>query len=150
MFLRLFLLRCSHPVIAPAHKESPMDTKQATFTTAKVSPSDAQQAQKLVTEYRDNGNGSNRANWARVTALLAVVLTVIRTGKSVDVSDLFPVDGSDKVYHTAHRALSHGAIRPYWHNVAVVGMRNVTATRTEITGETTTTRATHVVIAPVA
>lgn len=127
-----------------------MDTKQATFTTARVSPSDTKQAVAMVVAYRENGNGSNRANWERVTALLAVVLTVVRTGHAVDVSELFPVDGSDKVYHTAHRALSHGAIRPYWHNVAVVGMRNVTHNRNETTGETTTTRATHVLIAPVA
>ena len=119
-----------------------------TLTLRSASPQDAKQATAIVAQYREAGNGSNRANWERVTALLASVLTVIRTGEAVDVSEMFPTGASGKPYHTAHRALSHGAIRPYWHGVVVVGMRNVTTEKRTVTGETTTTNTERVFIAP--
>jgi hypothetical protein len=121
--------------------------KTISLTLRNASPQDAKQATAIVAKYRESGNGSNRANWERVTLLLSAVLTVLRTGDSVEVSSLFPAGGSDKVYHTAHRALSHGAIRPYWGNVVVIGMRNTTRNGKTVTGETTTQYASEVFIA---
>lgn len=121
---------------------------QATFTTTTVRPADAKAAAKAIADYRAAGNGSNRTDWGRVEILLARVLTVIATGKAVDVSDLFATGG--KPYHVAHRALSQGAIRPYWSRVQVVALKGATFGKGTVTGDSDTARGTTVLIAPVA
>lgn len=121
---------------------------QATFTTTTVRAADAKAAAKAVADYRAAGNGSNATNWPRVEILLARVLTVIATGKAVDVSDLFA--HGDKPYHLAHRALSQGAILPYWHKVSPVALRNAKAEKGKVTGEKDTARGTTVLIIPAA
>lgn len=97
-----------------------------------------------VTAYRDAGNGSNRTDWPRMTALLAVVLDVAYgRGVPIDVSDLF--DG----YHTAHRALKPAIFAEHWHRVQVVALRGAKWEGSVVTGETDTARGTTVLICPV-
>lgn len=114
-----------------------------TITTTKVTAGASRQAVATVTEYRENGNGSNRTKWERVTAVLSAVLTVIETGLPVEITDLFTeTDAKAPAYHLAHRILSAGVVRPEWANVQVVTMRTGTITTGKggtITGETTTT-----------
>jgi hypothetical protein len=115
---------------------------------SQASPIDATRATALVAEYRKVGNGSNRTDWVRVTALLVAVFTAIRTGKSVEITDLFPAGASGKQYHTAHRALSAGIVRPYWSGVVVQVVRNDSLVGKMITGESTTTRSGLVFLTP--
>ena len=117
-------------------------------TISQVSPIDTKRATALVADYRESGNGSNRTDWARVTALLVAVFTAIRTGKSVEITDLFPDGESGKQYHTAHRALSAGIVRPYWSGVVVQVVRNDSQVGKVITGESTTTRSGRVFLTP--
>ena len=121
---------------------------QVTISISQVSPIDTKRATALVADYRESGNGSNRTDWARVTALLVAVFTAIRSGKSVEITDLFPAGNSGKQYHTAHRALNAGAIRPYWSGVVVQVVRNDSQVGKVITGETTTTRSGRVFLTP--
>ena len=90
--------------------------------TTTTKPNDLKQASALTLAYRNEGNGSNRTNWERMTAILAVVLCVVRTGKPVEVTDLF-TDGTSPVYNQAHRILSTGLLRPYWEQVTVVSVK---------------------------
>ena len=115
------------------------------ITLSEVSPADAKRATKLVATYRETC-GSNRGNWGRVALLIGYALTVLR-GRSVEVTEAFPITGS-KLYHTAHRSFSSGAVRPYWSRVYVIGLRNCSQVGNVITGETTTTNAERVVIVP--
>lgn len=118
-----------------------------TLTTAKIRPADLTTAQRMVAEYRDNGNGSNRTKWERVTIVLASVLTAIHTGKSVNLTDVFTGrDGtnderetSSSGYNIAHRALSHGAIRPFWHEVQIVALTETKHGKNTVTGVSNTT-----------
>lgn len=121
-----------------------METPTITLTTGKVRPADLTIAKRTVSEYREQGNGSNRTKWDRVTVLLSAVLTVVGSGRSVEVTDLF--DGQDgskttdsPAYHQVHRALSHGAIRPLWDQVQVVALKDTTSTKTTVTGVSSTT-----------
>ena len=119
-----------------------------TVTVAKVRPADTKQATELVAKAKANGELSNRANLARMAGVLAGVLTVISTGKAVEITDLFPATDpttgkaqGSPAYHLAHRSLSADLIRPNWHKVTVVPMLadTVTTDKATITGETSTT-----------
>lgn len=110
-----------------------------TLHTRKVTATVTKQATALVATYRASGAGSNRANWARTIALLGAVLTAIKSGDAVDVTDIFPIDGAGKQYHVAHRALSSGMVRPYWEQVTVVVLKDATVAKGKVTGESTTT-----------
>jgi hypothetical protein len=115
---------------------------------SQVSPLDTKRATALVAEYRKVGNGSNRTDWVRVTALLVAVFTAIRTGKSVEITDLFPAGESGKQYHTAHRALSAGVVRPFWNGVVVQVLRDCDQAGEVVSGETTTTAKGRVFLTP--
>lgn len=120
---------------------------ETTLTLKAVTASVATEATTLVNRYRET-NGSNRTNWLRVAGVLAGVLTVIKTGDSVEITDLIgatdektnKTNGSP-AYHLAHRILSGGAIRPHWQNVQIVTLRNGTITQKKniVTGDSTTT-----------
>jgi hypothetical protein len=110
-----------------------------TLSTRKVTAQVTKQATALVATYRESGAGSNRTNWVRTIALLGAVLTAIKSGDAVDVTDIFPADGAGKQYHVAHRALSSGMVRPYWEQVTVVVLKDATVTKGSVSGESTTT-----------
>ena len=114
---------------------------KTTVTTTAITDSRVAQASRAVTEYRDNGNGSNRTNWDRMTAILSAVLTVVQTGKSAEITNLFTETTKAPAYHLAHRSLSAGVIRPEWSAVQVVTIRNagMTAKGSTVTGDSTTT-----------
>lgn len=124
-----------------------METPTITLTIGKVRPADLTTAKRTVSEYREQGNGSNRTKWDRVTVLLSAVLTVVGSGRSVEVTELFTgSDGNNDqrttdspAYHQVHRALSHGAIRPLWDQVQVVALKDTTSTKTTVTGVSSTT-----------
>ena len=138
-----FLLRKIKPSVSRSHK------RPRQLVVQKVKPQNALSASRLVTEYRENGLGSNRANWARMTALLAAVETAIETNSAVDITELFPADASGKQYHTAHRALSAGIIRPLWHKVSIVVLSDAKVRGHIATGESTTTGNGKVFVIPV-
>ena len=128
---------------------------QVAVTISQVSPIDTKRATALVAEYRESGLGSNRTNWKRTLVLLASVFAVVRSGKSVEITDLFPAGASGEQYHTAHRALSSGLIRPHWSGVVVQVisndwpiMSNDTKFGMVITGESTTTCHGRVFLSP--
>ena len=114
-------------------------TTQVSLQTRKVTAQVTKQATAIVATYRESGAGSNRTNWVRTIALMGAVLTAIKSGDAVDVTDLFPASGAGKQYHVAHRALSSGAVRPYWNQVTVLVVKNATLTKGWVSGETTTT-----------
>lgn len=119
----------------------------ATLITT-VRTTDAKRAAAIVAEARKSGAGSNKTNWARTERLLAAVLTVIATGTPVDITEALGEAGA-KPYHTAHRALSGAPLRPYWHKVQVVALRNAEFAGREVTGETDTVRGRTVLLTPV-
>lgn len=119
------------------------------FLVEKVKPQNALSASRLVTEYRESGLSSNRGNWARMTALLAAVETAIETNSAVDITTLFPADANGKQYHTAHRALSAGIIRPLWHKVTIVVLSEAKVKGDTVKGESTTTGKGQVFVVPV-
>ena len=110
-----------------------------TVQTRKADAISAKQASALLATYRESGQGSNRTNWDRTAILLGAVLTVIAKGDAVEITELFPATGAGKQYHIAHRALSSGAIRPYWGQVTIVVIKNAETKGKKVTGETTTT-----------
>lgn len=124
---------------------------QMSITISQVSPVDTKRATALVAKYRESGLGSNRGNWARTIQVLAFVLTVLR-GKSVETTLAFPLAddarGGKALYHTAHRAMSSGLLRPYWDDIYVVGLRDCVQVGDVVTGETTTTNAERVFFLP--
>lgn len=119
-----------------------------TLTVGKVAPADAKTASEVVGKAREAGELSNRTNLVRMVGILSAVLAVVRTGKAVEVTDLFPDTDptTGKVqtapaYHLAHRSLSAGVVRPAWHKVRVVPMvtSTVTTGKGTVSGETSTT-----------
>jgi hypothetical protein len=124
---------------------------QMSITISQVSPVDTKRATALVAEYREAGLGSNRGNWTRTLRILAMVLTVLR-GKSLEATaEFLVVDGArggKALYHTAHRAMSSGLLRPHWNDIYVVGLRDCVQVGNVVTGETTTTSAERVFFVP--
>lgn len=124
-----------------------METPRITLALSKVRPADATNAKRTVSEYREQGNGSNRTKWDRVIVLLSAVMTAIATKRAVEVTDLLTgKDGTNDqrdtkspAYHQVHRALSHGAIRPLWDKVMVVALTDTVGTKTSVTGTSSTT-----------
>jgi hypothetical protein len=118
-----------------------------------VRPADTATAVAQIAEARANGLLSNRSNPSRMAGILASVLTVMATGRGVEVSDLFMFDdkgnpvpfGKTSAYNLAHRPLSASQIRPHWENVQVVALVRSTITEKSgakwatITGESSTT-----------
>ena len=72
-----------------------------------------------------------------------------QTDSAVDITALFPADASGKQYHTAHRALNAGVIRPLWHKVTIVVLKDATVTGRIVEGESTTTGKGIVLVVPV-
>lgn len=101
-----------------------------TLSVTKVTARDLTDSARMVTEYRNAGNGSNRTNWNRLGEILAGVLCAIRTGKACEVTGTI-TDGNSPVYHQIHRILGTDLIRPMWSDVTVVTVLP--------DGETTTT-----------
>lgn len=99
-------------------------SQSVTLSVAKATAGDQATARRAIAIYRADGLGSNRTNWAQVTAVLASVLAVVRSGKAVEVTDLYAgqVGTKSPAYNLAHRQLSAGAIRPMWNNVQVVSL----------------------------
>lgn len=95
-----------------------------TAVLARVTAGDQATASRAIAIYRADGQGSNRTNWTQVTAVLACVLAVVRSGKAVEITDLYAgqIGTKSPAYNLAHRQLSAGAIRPMWENVQVVCM----------------------------
>lgn len=122
-----------------------METIYTTLTIGKVRPADFKSAQKALTEYRNAGNGSNRTNWVRMADVLASVLAVIRSGQSVEVTEMFhPTTWGQKpglapAYNLAHRALSADLIRPYWHKIQVHALMRVETVGSTVRGISNTT-----------
>lgn len=121
-----------------------------TLTKPGASVAAGKAARDAVTAYRDAGNGSNRTEWERMTLLLAAVIDVAYgAGVPIDVSALFPADGSSG-YHKAHRALKPAIFAEHWHRVQVVALRNAKWEGRTVSGETDTVRGTTILICPVA
>lgn len=118
-----------------------------TATTVATTGANLKTATAMVAEYRENGGGSNRTDWVRLPLLTAAVLTVVSTGKPVDITDLFAGKG-EKLYHLAHRAIGMTLLRPYWGQVQVVALKGATYTGKVVTGETDTARGTTVLLCP--
>jgi hypothetical protein len=143
-----FLLRKVKPINAKSATITKRAKRKVTFILRKVKPINAKSATQLVTEYRVSGLGSNRAEWSRITALLAAVMTATETNSAVDITALFPANASDKQYHTAHRALNAGIIRPLRHNVRIVVLESARVKGDTVEGETTTTGKGMVLVVP--
>ena len=122
-----------------AHNEGMLFTTH----TTKVSPATARRAVVIVNQLRENGAGSNRTNWERTLALLAICEQVVATGIPVVVSE------GERAYHTTHRALGADTLRAYWPKVQVVALRDVSWKGSVVSGETDTARGTTVLICPV-
>jgi hypothetical protein len=121
-----------------------------TLTLSPVPSVCAKRAATEVANYRESNRTSNRTNWARVVNTLAAVLTVIKTGDSVEVTDLYPASDGAPLYNLAHRVLSVGAIRPYWDSVRIVVLKSATDAGKSVTGEpSSTTKVGRVFICPV-
>lgn len=120
-----------------------------TTLTQPVSPTHASAAARKVDEFRTSGGGSNRTNWERLTGLLAAAMQVVKTGVPVDVTVLFPVTGNASAYHLAHRCLSSEMLREYWASLQIVTLKGATWNGNEVTGESSTTRGTVVLLCPV-
>lgn len=116
-------------------------SQSVTLAVVKATAPDTAQASRTVDQYRANGGGSNRTNWTQVTAVLCAVLCAIRTGKAVEVTDLYQsaIGGKSPAYNMAHRQLSAGVIRPLWHKVQVVALTGATGGKGTVTGTPNTT-----------
>lgn len=111
-----------------------------TLTLNSVAVTDYAVARKIVSEYRETNGGSNRANWDRIISVLASVLSVIRTGKPVDVTNIYADSvGKAPAYNVLHRQLSAGVIRPYWQSVQAVALIDVTYKGKTVVGKPSST-----------
>ena len=104
-------------------------SRLVSLVLGKSNQADVKQAVALVAQYRANNGGSNRTNWMMVTDMLTCVLACIRTGKAIEITDLYTGNwlpqvssGKSPAYNLAHRQLSAGVIRPLWHRVQVVAL----------------------------
>lgn len=106
-----------------------------TLVILAIASGDARTATAMFTKYRDAGNGSNRTNPTRVVGVLSGVLTVIRTGRPVEVTEFYKGEqGISPAYNIVHRQLSHGLIRPMWHKVQTVALVDVVQKGNKVTG----------------
>jgi len=119
-----------------------------TLSVAKATPAQIKAGQATVAQAKANCELSNRTDTVRLAGILASVMAVLATGKSVEITDLFPAydpktgkPNTAPAYHLAHRSLSSSLVRPDWHKVAIVPIVTATAkaTKATITGETSTT-----------
>jgi len=117
-----------------------------TTHTQPVSAAAAKAAENMIKEYRANGGGSNRTNWERTRVILSAILTVLKNGIPVEVSESVEATGSASAYHIAHRVLSTDLMRPYWESVQVVALKNAVRNGDEITGQSDTQRGRTVLI----
>lgn len=100
-----------------------------------ITAGDSREATSMFTAYRDAGNGSNRTNPVRVVGVLSAVLSVIRTGRPVEVTSFYEGEnGISPAYNIVHRQLSHGLIRPMWHKVQTVALVDVVQKGNKVTG----------------
>ena len=104
---------------------------------------------KAIAEFRNSGGGSNRSQWARMEAVLIACMTVVATGKAVEITDDFffakgeeVADGTSPWYNTVHRVLSTEIVRPYWENVKPYALVNVREANGQVTGTSRTEKAT--------
>lgn len=95
---------------------------QRTLLLGQVVPSVRNEALHIVSKAQADRVISNRSNVSRYTEMLAAVLSVLQSGKAVEITDL-KWDGSKApAYNLAHRMLSAQLIRPYFHRVQVVAL----------------------------
>jgi len=134
----------------PNTKGNPMS--KVSIQVVPVRQADTTLAVAQINEARANGLLSNRSNPFRMAGILASVLTVMATGRGVEVSNLFMFDekgnpvpfGKTSAYNLVHRPLSASQIRPHWENVQVVALMRSTITEksgakwTTVTGESNT------------
>lgn len=115
-----------------------------TLTLSPVGKADQHKAHQAVDQYRADGNGSNRTNWSRLALVAGAIATVVRTGKAVEVTELFAdqIDAKAPAYNIAHRALSAGLVRPDWHAVRVVALADCQTGKGTVTGVSNTTART--------
>lgn len=97
---------------------------QRTLSLGQVLPSVRSEALHIVTKAQADRVISNRSNVSRYTEMMAAVLSVVNSGKAIEITDL-KWDGSKApAYNLAHRMLSAQLIRPYFHQVQVVALDN--------------------------
>lgn len=105
------------------------------FILSAITAGDLASAKSIVADYRDANGGSNRANWTRIVQVLSAVLTVVRTGKPVEVTAFYDGEtGKSPAYNIVHRQLSAGVIRPHWKNVQVVALMGAKESGKSVTG----------------
>ena len=103
-----------------------------TLITTKPSASVAARARKTVAAYREafraaKRKGGGKTDWDRTEAIVAACITVMETGKSVEVTEEFmksPRWGLGPAYHLAHRALDTELMAQYWPYVKPVAIVN--------------------------
>jgi len=112
-----------------------------TLALGQVLPSVRSEALHIVSKAQADRVISNRSNVSRYTEMLAAVLSVLQTGRSIEITDL-KWDGSKApAYNLAHRMLSAQLIRPYFDRVQVVALSTKTIVQngSSIEGTTNTT-----------
>lgn len=114
---------------------------QRTFTFGPVIPSVRSEALHIVSKAQAERVISNRSNVSRYTEMLAAVLSVLKGGKAVEISNLEWEGSKAPAYNLAHRMLSAQLIRPYFHQVQVVALDKKTIVQLgeTIKGTTNTT-----------
>ena len=120
---------------------------QITLTVTKPSARVAAEAKAIVDNYvaemrAAKKKGCGNTNWARLTAIVAVCLTVIETQKSVEVTDLFAdaIGGKTAPYVMLQRCLNTATTKPYWEYVKPYSLANVTESKGKVTGESATSK----------
>lgn len=114
---------------------------QRTLLLGQVVPSVRNEALHIVSKAQADRVISNRSNVSRYTEMLAAVLSVLQSGKAVEITDL-KWDGSKApAYNLAHRMLSAQLIRPYFRQVQVVALdkKSIVQLGDTIKGTTNTT-----------
>lgn len=97
---------------------------QRTLSLGQVLPSVRSEALHIVTKAQAERVISNRSNVSRYVEMMAAVLSVVSSGKAIEITEL-KWDGSKApAYNLAHRMLSAQLIRPYFHQVQVVALDN--------------------------
>lgn len=109
-----------------------------------ISTSLQSQASRAVEDGLSNRLLSNRTNPARYKRMLAAVMTVMETRKSVEITDLEWGDGKSPAYNLAHRMLSTALMRPYFGKVQVIAldMNGLQMTGNVVSGHSNTTATT--------
>lgn len=106
-----------------------------------VSSNYRSEASDLVDRARSLGELSNRTQPARYKEMLAAVLTVANTRKSVEVTNLDWGGGTSPAYNLTHRLVSAKLMRPFTTTVQVIALetQSIRPDGSAITGKSNTT-----------